>query len=196
MKAWLLILSVLSGFANANEIRWLRLKVNLEYKDPTTVCTNFNNQHIPVEEGFFLIALELDQGRIVRAQLNNFPKRDPFSLAIYENLRFEEAELSAIELFKDANGKFWLKTLNLPPRIVQWVLSASTKLAILCKVPQRISLVEPGFNSYSFDTEGLGGEVLFSRSNWIELKGKRLDGKPFEAKLQVVEEEENPTNWL
>lgn len=184
----ILLSAVLMGsLAQAFEIRWLKLDLNIKYSDPTIKCDNLDNMGRPMEDGAVYLALEIDGDAVVSAQINNFPKQPPYTLALYKFLRLSSKDTDGIELYKDPKGQFWLKKLTLSQGVLRWVLSYSTDLALHCKVPQPIKSTDPLEATFNFDTEGLGEGFSTSPANWSKVKGTRQDGKAFNAEVQLIQ---------
>jgi len=178
-----LILLVMSWFcveAKAVDIFWLRIHTEHSYKDATGQCKGVK----PGGELYF--ASERDGDKLNRVVLSNFPNVWPYTY-IYKSIELPKEQLSQVKLYRDKEGRFWLKELPLTERQLRWVLYYTTEHYSYCPLPQLLKTLEPAPITFGFETEGIDEGILRSYSQKENFHGTRSDGLAYEATLRLVQ---------
>ncbi len=172
----ILILILRYPSAWATDVVWIQFQVNHSYSDSTISCVSSRRGN-PL---FF--AAEVDNGKILRAAFHTTPNP---GRSLFVNLD----EHPGIELFTDSQGRYWLKKLSLNGRLLKWALySASHGIPIICGLPQPLQSVSPAEVTYEFDPNEIE-EFQFGYSKKSSVTGLRVDGKAYQAKLQLIQRE-------
>lgn len=171
-----------SGFCSETAIMWTKLQVNRTYRDADVNCFGVTG------EGQLLISAEIKDGRVVAAQLQNYPNVFPYT-AIYAFRPLSDSETQSLKLFKDKRGTWWLTRLELSESTFRWALYESAKRYAFCHAPQPLETVTPKGFVFEFETEGLEEGIWLSESNRTDVSGTRKDGGAYKGSIQITQRE-------
>lgn len=171
MKAFLILLLFLgAGVSSAAERLWLNLHSKYRYKDPLAACDN-HALGLPV----YLWA-EIEDQRVTRAVLVT-----TLQLDWAPKLVLDAIEIERLEFYRDSRNRFWLKSWQLSPRIVSFLLSHTYLWVEPCS-SFAIQTTDPDVH-LDFDLEGVDAEVRVSLSENISFHGKLTNGSSYGGEI-------------
>jgi hypothetical protein len=96
-----------SSLCFCNEVVWLKFTPQFSYKDISTSCTSdlFKSPRY--------LGLEIEGKTVVRASF-----RDGFTAGISTSVPFDSKEIKAIDIVKDKDGFWWVKSVALSRRMI------------------------------------------------------------------------------
>jgi len=181
MKKIILLSALLSLTGSALEIRRLEMYAYMKYQDETGTCKTMRGG------GKFRFTAEIENGEVTRAVVSNHPYEFPYT-HIYKSFEIVAGKANPIELYRDEKGVYWLKRWAVSEGQLAWLLYHPHR-GETCESPQQFSKVRPQGVVYEFDTDDINEGLLLSYSQRLPLEGNRIDGKPFEASLQILQKQ-------
>lgn len=183
MKKTLLLLLIL-GTVNVFgvEVTWVKLNPLFSYRD----LFNFCNTKSDITGGRdFYLGLESEQGTVERAIL----KDGNFSFS--NVITFSSAEAQQIQLTEDSNKQYWVKSMFLSSKIVNWIFYHMGDSMFGCVPGGEIATMTPSTKSFEFDLSTINSFPAQGSSDAGKFSGRLKDGTGYQAELQFIQKQVN-----
>lgn len=168
-----LLVFVSTASAREAQIVWVKLTKKFSYKDIDRFCTT--DKALAQPRMFF--GAEVESGIVKAAVL----KTDTFE-PLVKRIVFQPQELSGVQIKSLSPGNYWVESLTLTARLLNWVFFNEGGLDE-CYPTQQLVTLSPNTFQFTFDFSlGLSLPVSLP-SNTGKYWGKRKDGRAYQAAL-------------
>lgn len=173
----LILLSVTSVIASPCNIVWLELKPSFRYRDVTVSCSTDWGQRI-------MLSAEFCENKITRGW---FQIQSHWLLPAGESIAIEPDELEGQKFYIDEGGRYWLSTMTLSSRLLNWFFFHSSGWFDRCVPPMAIIDINPVPYPFEFARSLPGENLVTSESQTGKFSGTRKDTRYFEASLGFLQ---------
>jgi hypothetical protein len=149
----------------------VRLEPRFSYQDTDLTCVLNDIWR------YMFFSAKIDGDKIVEANLRDagisFPKR----------IDLTPAEYAGIQVAQDALGAYYVTSLPLNTRLLDWIFShvdsSEVGATTFCRPPQRLATLTPEGHTFTFVEKEAG--VYYTPTK--KFTGNRADGAPYNVKL-------------
>lgn len=173
--------------ALAEKMPWVRIRPTAySYKGMTYSCIAGTGPGSPTfSAASVYLSGDVEGGMVTRAYLNQETTWPPYPESYLE---LTTEELESMEVYRDAQGRFWLARLAASPRTVAFLVNRLAPLIACFTAPPPVATVEPSPVRFEFELDAVKAGVYVSHSQKVKFEGVGRDGRPYDGSLQLKQE--------